>query len=128
MFKSMLSSFNISFIVNPLSAIIEIPGLSSRAVRKPLTRVSSTSDIDPTYTCDMKQIDPFGVQATKNFTVLWCLYSLHVDDCICKSEGVSMKTSLPSIIAYVVGNFALNADGSVPRTWSTAGIQSISFR
>ncbi len=33
-----------------------------------------------------------------------------------RSEGVSIKTSLPSISAYVVGKFSLKAVGSVPNT------------
>ena len=47
------------------------------------------------------------MHAIKNFAVLWCLYWLQVDDCICRSVGVSMKISLPSMIANVFGNFSL---------------------
>ena len=91
--------FSTYLIVNPLSAMMDMLGLSFNVVRNPLARVSSMSEMDRMYTSEMKQIAPFGVHATKNFTVLWCLYWLHVDDCICKCDGVSMNTSLPSMIA-----------------------------
>jgi len=48
-----------SLTVNPRSAIIaiiEIPGLSSRQVKNPETRVSSTSDIGPTYKGEMNDL------------------------------------------------------------------------
>lgn len=73
----MLSAFNMSFTANPLSAMIAMPGLSSSLVRNPDTHVSSTSQMDPTYKGDMYEMAPLGVQAGKNFTVLWCLYWLH---------------------------------------------------
>ena len=47
-FRPIFISFNKSFIVNPLSAIIEMPGLSFSLVSRPHMRVSSTSEIDPT--------------------------------------------------------------------------------
>ena len=47
--RSMFSSFSMSFIVDPLSAVIDMPGLSARVSKVPHVRVSSTSDIDPTY-------------------------------------------------------------------------------
>lgn len=128
MLSSMLSLESKSLTVNPLSAIMEMPGLYSNFSKNPLNLVNSTSDTDPTKTGDIKQIAPLGLQATRNLTVLWCLYYDHVDDCMNKSDGVSMNTSLPSIIAKVVGNFSLNAEGSVAQTWSTLGIQSISFK
>ena len=53
MLRSMFSSFSMSFIVNPLSAIMDMPGLSARVSRIPHVRVSSTSDMDPTYTGDI---------------------------------------------------------------------------
>ena len=43
-------------IVKPLSAIMDIP------------------EMEPTNTGDMNEMAPFGVQATRNFEVLWCLY------------------------------------------------------
>ena len=48
---------------------------------------------------------PLGVHATKNLKVLWCLYYDQVEDCMCKSEGVSMKISLASMMAYIVEYF-----------------------
>ena len=103
MFKFIPSSFKISLIVKPCSAIIEIPGLSSSLVRKPLLRVSSITDFDPTQTGEMQHIPPFGVHTTRNLTVSCCLYWLHVDECMKRPDGISMKTSLPSIMAYVAG-------------------------
>ena len=47
-FNSILNSFNISLMVNPLSAIIDIPGLSFNVSRKPQFLVSCTSLIEPT--------------------------------------------------------------------------------
>ena len=88
-----------SFIVNPLTAMMETPGLSSSVVRKPECLVSSISEMDPTNTGDIKLIAPFGVHATKNFAVLCCLYWLHVDDCMCRSDGVCKNISLPSMMA-----------------------------
>lgn len=44
-------------------------------------------------------IAPFGVHDTRNLAVFWRLY--HVEDCMCKSEGVRLNISLPSIMAYV---------------------------
>ena len=51
--RSMFSSFSMFFIVNPLSAIIDMAGLSARVSRIPHVRVSLTSDMDPTYTGDI---------------------------------------------------------------------------
>ena len=56
-----------SFIVNPLSAMIAMPGLSSITSRKP---VNSTSEMEPTKTEDIKHIAPLGVQATKILSVM----------------------------------------------------------
>ena len=64
------ATLNISLMVNAQSAMMETPSLSSRAVRNPHTRVSSTSNIEPTYIGEIKHIAPFGVHATKNLTVL----------------------------------------------------------
>ena len=44
-----------------------------------------------------------------------------------RSDGVSMKTSMPSIMAYVA-NFSLKADGSVAFTCSADNVQSISMK
>jgi len=41
------------------------------------------------------------------------LYCDHVEECINKSEGVSINTSLASMIAKVVGNFSLKAGGKL---------------
>lgn len=71
-----------SLTVKPLSAIIEMPGLSSSFIRKLDTLVSSTSEMDPMKTGDTKLMAPFGVQAIKNFAVLWYLYWLHIEDCV----------------------------------------------
>ena len=90
-------SLSMSRIVNPRSAMMDIPGLSSIVFKKPDSRVSSTSEIEPTNTGDMYEIAPLGVQATRNLEVLCCLYWLHVDDCKFRSDGVSKKTSLRSI-------------------------------
>ena len=62
-----------SFIVNSLSAMIAMPGLSSMTSRKPLNLVNSTSEMEPMKTGDIKHIAPLGVQANKNLIVLWCL-------------------------------------------------------
>ena len=59
-----------SFIVKPLSAIIDMPGLSFNISRKPEELVNWTSVMDPTNIGDIKLMAPLGVQATKNFTVL----------------------------------------------------------
>ena len=45
-----------------------------------------------------------------------------------RSDGVSIKISLPSIMAYVVANFSLKTDGNVAFTCSTDGIQSTSMK
>ena len=42
-----------SFMVNPLSAILDTSGLSLSVTRKPDFLVSSTSDINPTNTGEM---------------------------------------------------------------------------
>ena len=125
MFNSTLSLLSRSLIVNPLSAMIEIPGLFSSFVSNPETRVSSTSEMEPTYSGDMYDTQ-FGVQTTRNFAVLWCLYWLQVDDCMCKSDGVSKNISLPSIMEYVEGNLSLKACWTVSAICSTDGIHSIS--
>ena len=52
MFKSTPRSCSMSLIVNPLSAMMDIPGLSCKVVRNPDIRVSSMSDIEPTYSGD----------------------------------------------------------------------------
>ena len=70
MFNSAPISCNKSLTVNLRSAIIEIPGLSSRRVKNPETRVSSTTDIEPTYNGEMYDMHSFGVHAIKNFAVL----------------------------------------------------------
>ena len=127
MFKFIPSSVHISLNRKPRSAIIEIPGLSSSLVRKLLLCVSSMSDIDPTQTGEMQHIPPFGVHAIRNLTVLCCLFWPHVDYCIKISDGVSMKTSISSIIACVA-NFSLKAVGNVAFICSTDGIQSISIK
>lgn len=69
MFNSTPSLLSRSLIVNPLSAMMEIPGLFSSFVRNPETRVSSTSEMEPTYSGDMYNTAPFGVQTTRNFAV-----------------------------------------------------------
>ena len=81
-----------------------------------------------TSKCNYLDISPFGVHATRNLTVLCCLYWLHVDDCMKRSDGVSIKISLPSIMAYVVANFSLKTDGNVAFTCSIDGIQSTSMK
>ena len=65
-------SFSMPCIVNPLSAMMDIPSLSPIVFKKPDSQVSSTSEMEPTNMGDMYEIAPFGVQATKE--VLWCLY------------------------------------------------------
>ena len=47
---------------------------------------------------------------------------------MCRSDGVSINISLPSIMAYVFGYLSLNTGGKVPATCSTDGIQLISLR
>ena len=59
-----------SLIVNPRSAITQTPDLSFISVKKPKTLVNSTSDIDPTYSGEIKLTHPFGVQATRNFMLV----------------------------------------------------------
>ena len=66
-------------------------GLSWSVVRKPDCRVSLILGIEPTNTGEMKEIVPFGVHATRNLAVLWCLYWLHVKDCLHRSEAASKK-------------------------------------
>lgn len=68
-----------------------VVGLSWSVVRKPDCRGSLISGIEPTNTGEMKEIVPFGVHATRNLAVLWCLYWLHVKDCMHRSEGASKK-------------------------------------
>ena len=68
------TDFNMSLIVNPLSAITAVPGHFEILSRKPETFVSSTSEMDPTYPSEMKQMQPLGVQATRNLQVLCDLY------------------------------------------------------
>lgn len=80
---------------------MEIPGLSCSFVRNPETRARSTSEVEPTNSGEMYDVSPFGVQATKNLPVSWCLYWFQIDDCICRSDGVSIKILLLSIIANV---------------------------
>ena len=53
-------SQSMSRIVNPQSAMMDIPGLSSIIFKKPDSRVSSTSDIEPTNTGDMYEMAPFA--------------------------------------------------------------------
>ena len=55
--------------------MIEIPGLSGKVNQDKSsdTRVSSVSDIDPTYRGDTKETHLPRVQAIKNFAVLCCL-------------------------------------------------------
>ena len=60
-------------MVKPRSAIIDIPDFPSIFCRNPHVLVNSTSDIDPTYSGETYEIAPFGVQAIRNFNVLWCL-------------------------------------------------------
>ena len=99
------SSFNI-FFVKLLPGISKIPGFSSSLVRKPLLHVNSVSDILTLYGQDK-------CPATRNSTVLCCcLYWLHVDNCMKRSDGVSVKLSLPSITSYAVANVPLKADGN----------------
>ena len=50
MLSSMCSVENRSSMVKPLSAIIEMPGLSYSFSKNPLSLVNSTSDIEPTKT------------------------------------------------------------------------------
>ena len=78
-----------------MSAMIETPGLSSSVVKKPECIVSSTSEMGPTNTGDINLIAPFGVHATETFAVLWCLYQLNVEDCMCRSDGTGCRESLP---------------------------------
>ena len=93
-FNSTLRLRRTSLMVKPLSAIIEMPGLSVSFVRNPERWVSSTSEIDSTYTGDTNDIAPLGVQATRNLAVFLCLYSLQVEDCRYKSDGVSKMNLL----------------------------------
>ena len=53
-------------MVKPLSAITDIPGLSSRWVNSLDTRVNSTSDMDSTYKGEMKDMQPLGVNPIKS--------------------------------------------------------------
>ena len=59
-------------MVNPLSAITEMPSFPSSLLQSPETFVSSTSDIEPTYTGEINVMAPLGVQATNTLAVLWC--------------------------------------------------------
>ena len=46
--------------------MIEIPGLYIlEAIYNPDTRVSSTSDIEPTYNAETNEMHPFGVHVIK---------------------------------------------------------------
>ena len=47
---------------------------------------------------------------------------------MCRSLGVSINTSLASIIAKVVEYFSTKTDGKFARTCSGEGIHSISFK
>ena len=72
MFNSTPTSCNMSLIVNLRSAITKIPALFCTQIKNPDTCVSSTSDIEPTYNGDMKETQPFGVQAIKNLAACNC--------------------------------------------------------
>ena len=60
-------------MVNSLSAVIDMPGLSLMQFKSPDTRGNSTSDIYPTYSGEIKDTQPLGVHPIKNLAVLWCL-------------------------------------------------------
>jgi len=57
-------------MVNPRSAITEMFCFPLSFSIRPQTRVSPTSDMDPTYKSEAKLIAPFGVHATSTLPVL----------------------------------------------------------
>ena len=59
-----------SLMVNSLSAINDIPGLSSMQFKSPDTHVHSAS---ATYSGEIEDTQPLGVHPIKNLAVLWCL-------------------------------------------------------
>ena len=65
-------------MVKPQSAMIAMPFRPSSFSRNPEWRVSSTSEIDPTYNGEILRynydIAPLGVHATKNFAVYIMLF------------------------------------------------------
>ena len=71
-FNLMFNLSSISWIINLLSAMIDIPGLSSSLERKSHSWPSSMSEIEPTYTGDMYKMNHTGVHTGyKNFAALW---------------------------------------------------------
>jgi len=70
MFSFALFSANMSLMVNPLSAIIDTPGLSYKWSNNPDIWMSLKSDVDSTYSCKTNDMQPLGVQPIKNFMVL----------------------------------------------------------
>ena len=85
--------------------MIEAPTLSSSFVQKPKTRVSSTSEIDPTYKGDEYHTAPFGVQATRN---LQCVNIL-VSFVVIKDSNISWNVRVSSFSSKrCTGTFAVN--------------------
>ena len=52
---------------------MDMPSLPCMLSKNPDTRVSSTSEMEPIYSCEINEMQPLGVQPIKNFAVLWCL-------------------------------------------------------
>ena len=68
-FNSTPISSRTSLIVKPLSAITEMPFPSFNFSINPDNLVSSTSEMEPTKSGDIKETAPFGVQAIRNLAV-----------------------------------------------------------
>ena len=108
--------------LNPLSSIIEQNGgISSK---KPKSFVKGLSDIRPVYPSETYITDKFGATQTRNATVLRCLYSLHVALCYFRHFGVSINTSIQSIISVKFLKHQKRS-GDVAKTVSRLGIKCL---
>ena len=88
MFNSTPMPLSMSLIVNPLSVITEIPFFPSSFSNKP----RSTSEIEPTYRGEMKDIAPLGV-----------VFSQCYDSCSCSrlmtGDGGHLVSPVASMMA-----------------------------
>ena len=82
----------VSWISNPLSAIIASPGLSKSS--NPDYSVNSLSDIRPSHASDPKLTSPAGVHPTSIFQVLQPLYCMsQTSALIQKGVGIQLHNS-----------------------------------